>query len=63
MKFSNSSCINNPPLANHFKDEHSIVSPGHWADIFSLLNDLNISMQRRDVDIAQARGKIVAFTR
>jgi len=51
------------PLANHFEDENFIVSLGYLADIFSLLNDLNISMQGRDVDIIQARGKLVAFTR
>ncbi len=51
------------PLANHFEDEQFIVSLGYLADIFSLLNDLNTSMQGRDVDIIQARGKVVAFTR
>ncbi|XP_059097468.1 protein FAM200C-like [Tigriopus californicus] len=51
------------PLAKHFEDEHFIVSLGYLADIFSLLNDLNTSMQGRDVDIIQARGKVVAFTR
>ncbi len=51
------------PLTNHFEDEQFIVSLGYLADIFSLLNDLNTSMQGRDVDIIQARGKVVAFTR
>ena len=30
------------PLANEFEDEHFIISLGYLADIFSLLNDLNI---------------------
>lgn len=51
------------PLANHFEDEHFIVSLGFLADIFSLFNDLNTSMQGRDVDITQAKGKVVTFTR
>uniref|UniRef100_UPI003590248B protein FAM200C-like n=1 Tax=Myxine glutinosa TaxID=7769 RepID=UPI003590248B len=51
------------PLANSFEDEHFIVSLGYLADIFSHLNDLNMSMQGRDVDIIQARGKLVAFTK
>ena len=51
------------PLANEFEDEHFIISLGYLADIFSLLNDLNISMQGRDMDIIQAKGKVVAFTR
>ncbi|XP_068240056.1 protein FAM200C-like [Palaemon carinicauda] len=51
------------PIAKHFEDEHFIFSLGYLADIFSLLNDLNTSMQGRDVDIIQAKGKVVAFTR
>ena len=51
------------PLARHFEDHHFIVRLGYLADIFSLLNDLNISMQGRDMDIIQARGKVVAFMR
>uniref|UniRef100_UPI0035900B4B protein FAM200C-like n=1 Tax=Myxine glutinosa TaxID=7769 RepID=UPI0035900B4B len=51
------------PLANSFEDEHFIVSLGYLADIFGHLNDLNMSMQGRDVDIIQARGKFVAFTK
>lgn len=50
------------PLADHFEDEHFIVILRYLTDIFSLLNDLNISMQGRDMDIVQARGKVV-FTR
>ncbi|XP_039608829.1 protein ZBED8-like [Polypterus senegalus] len=51
------------PLADNFEDEHFIVSLGYLADIFSLLNDLNISIQGRNVDIVQSREKVVAFAR
>ena len=49
------------PLAIHFENQHFIVSLGYLADIFSLLNDLNMSMQGRNMDIIQAKGKVVAF--
>ena len=50
-------------LVNNFEDEHFIVSLGYLADIFSLLNDFNMSMQGKDVNIIQARGKRVEFMR
>lgn len=50
------------PIANHFEDNHFVISLGYLADFFSLLNDLKTSVQGKDVDIIQARGKVVAFT-
>lgn len=49
-------------LADEF-DQHSfIVSLAYLADIFSHLNDLNVSLQGRQVNILDAKEKIGAFS-
>ena len=58
MKFSNSSSINNPPKPIILKMNILFFILGYLADIFSLLNDLNISMQGRDGDIVLPGEKL-----
>ena len=57
-------------LQTHNTDLNLIVSDEIWleelaylADIFLLLNGLNLSLQRRDTNILISQNKIVAFTK
>jgi hypothetical protein len=48
-------------LCEGFETQGSIVSLAYLADIFSHLNDLNISLQGSEVTVLDANDKIAAF--
>ena len=49
-------------IVEHFETENFILSLAYLADIFSHLNDLNISIQSTGMNMITAREKIAAFT-
>jgi hypothetical protein len=48
-------------LCEEFETQSFIVSLAHLADIFSHLNDLNISLQGSEVTVLDANEKTAAF--
>ena len=49
-------------LIVHFESEDFILSQVYLLDIFTHLNDLNISIQGKGINVITGRGKIFAFT-
>ena len=49
-------------LGVHFESEDFILSLAYLSDIFTHLNNLNVSMQGKGINIITSRGKIFAFT-
>ena len=53
----------NPHLASFVADEIWLGKLAYLADIFNLLNQLNLSLQRRNANILLSQNKITAFTK
>ena len=53
----------NPHLASFVADETWLGKLAYLADIFNLLNQLNLPLQRRNANILLSQNKITAFTK
>ncbi|KAM9313622.1 SCAN domain-containing protein 3-like [Gastrophryne carolinensis] len=49
------------PLAAHFSDKVWVAKPAYLCDIFSLLNELNLSLQGKMTTIFKLADKVAAF--
>ena len=49
------------PLATHFSDEEWVIKLAYLCDIFSLLNQLNLSLLGKTTTVFKLADKIVAF--
>ena len=51
----------NSDFLQYFEDQNFVISQAYLADIFGILNSLNISLQGRGVTILEAEEKIKSF--
>ena len=49
------------PLAAHFSDTEWVAKLAYLCDIFNLLNELNLSLQRRTITVFKSADKVAAF--